>query len=141
MLADPYALLQWIVFIVSIVYVYRCAPGPGPRRGATRSARGTPRPADILHARPGAAADLLEAAAGAHSSVAWAVSIERMLDEGWFGPVVSSPVRSRLGDVALVAHADVSFDDPSDTGPYPLVCRHGSLTSAEVYVPLLAAFR
>ena len=94
-----------------------------------------------FHARPGAAADLLEAAAGAHSSVAWAVSIERMLDEGWFGPVVSSPVRSRLGDVALVAHADVSFDDPSDTGPYPLVCRHGSLTSAEVYVPLLAAFR
>ncbi len=94
-----------------------------------------------FHARPGAAADLLAAAAGAHASVAWAVSVEQMLDEAWFGPVVSSPVRARLGDVALVAHADVSFDDPSDTGPYPLVCRHGSLTSAEVHVPLLAAFR
>lgn len=94
-----------------------------------------------FHARPGAAADLLDAAEGAHGSVAWAVPIERMLDEAWFGPVVSSPVRARLGDVALVAHADVSFDDPSDTGPFPLVCRHGSLTSAEVHVPLLAAFR
>jgi hypothetical protein len=41
--------------------------------------------------------------------------------------------------VALVARADVSFHDPIDSGAYPLVCRHGSLTSAEVYVPLLAA--
>ncbi len=94
-----------------------------------------------FHARAGTAADLLDAAAGAHGDVAWAVPIERMLDEQWFGPVVSPPVRARLGDVALVAHADVSFDDPTDTGPYPLVCRHGSLTSAEVRVPLLAAFR
>lgn len=94
-----------------------------------------------FHAKQGAAADLLAAAREAHESVAWAVSVEQMLDEAWFGPVVSSPVRARLGDVALLAHAPVSFDDPSDTGPYPLVCRHGSLTSAEVFVPLLAAFR
>jgi hypothetical protein len=62
-----------------------------------------------------------------------------MLDEAWFGPVVSPPVQARLGDVALVARADVSFDDPADSGPFELVCRHGSLTAAEVYVPLLAA--
>ena len=31
----------------------------------------------------------------------------------------------------------VSFHDPADTGPFELVCRHGSLTSAEMLVPLL----
>ena len=71
--------------------------------------------------------------------MAWVVTRQQMLDEQWFGPVVSPPVQARLGDVALVAHADVSFDDPADSGPFQLVCRHGSLTSAEVYVPLMAA--
>ena len=92
-----------------------------------------------LHAKAGAAADLTAAASAAHSDVAWVVTREQMLDEAWFGAVVSPPVQARLGDVALVARADVSFDDPSDTGPFSLVCRHGSLTSAEVYVPLLVA--
>jgi hypothetical protein len=91
-----------------------------------------------LHARPGLRDDLLKAATDAHGDVAWVVTREQTLDEHWFGPVVSPPVQSRLGDVALVAYAPVSFDDPSDTGPYPLVCRHGSLTAAEMYVPLIA---
>jgi len=91
-----------------------------------------------LHARAGTARDLLAAASAAHGDVAWVVGREQVLDEGWFGPVVSPPVQARLGDVALVAREDVSFEDPSDSGPYPLVCRHGSLTPAEVYVPLLA---
>jgi arylsulfatase A-like enzyme len=91
-----------------------------------------------LHARAGAAGELLQVAEEAHGDVAWVVSRERMLDEQWFGPVVAPPVAARLGDVALVARAAVSFDDPADSGPYPLVCRHGSLTSAEMRVPLVA---
>jgi hypothetical protein len=43
-----------------------------------------------------------------------------------------------MGDVALVAREPISFDDPADTGPFRLVSRHGSLTSAEMLVPLLA---
>jgi hypothetical protein len=31
----------------------------------------------------------------------------------------------------------LAFDDPADTGPFRLVSRHGSLTSAEMLVPLL----
>jgi hypothetical protein len=62
-----------------------------------------------------------------------------VVDEGWFGAVVSAPVASRLGDVALVAHAPISFHDPEDGGLFPLQCRHGSLTSAEMLVPLLAS--
>jgi hypothetical protein len=92
-----------------------------------------------LHARHGAHADLLAAAAQAHASTAWVVSRAQVLDEGWFGPAMSAPVASRLGDVALVARSDVTFYDPADSGPFELVCRHGSLTSAEMLVPLLAA--
>ena len=46
--------------------------------------------------------------------------------------------RARLGDVALVAKEPVAFEDPADTGPFELIARHGSLTSAEMRVPLLA---
>jgi len=92
-----------------------------------------------LHAKPGAAADLLAAAAEHHSDVAWVHTRADLIERGWFGPVVSPPVAARFGDVALVPHAPVSFHDPDDSGPFPLVCRHGSLTSAEMLVPLLAA--
>ncbi|MEM1334316.1 MAG: alkaline phosphatase family protein, partial [Actinomycetota bacterium] len=87
-----------------------------------------------------AAADvdrLADVATNAHGDVAWVVTKQQMLDEGWFGPVVSPPIRSRLGDVALLPFEPVSFDEAADSGPFQLVCRHGSLTSAEVRVPLL----
>ena len=42
-----------------------------------------------LHARPGAAADLLAAAADAYGDVAWVVPVEQVCDEGWFGPRLS----------------------------------------------------
>lgn len=92
-----------------------------------------------LHAKAGATADLLAAATDAHRDVAWVASKAQAIDEGWFGPVVSPPVAARLGDVALVARDPISFHDPADNGPFKLICRHGSLTSAEMLVPLLAA--
>lgn len=94
-----------------------------------------------LHANAGAEHDLFAAATECHGDVAWVVTRTQMLDEGWFGPVVAPPVARRLGDVALVAREPISFDDPLDTGPFALVCRHGSMTSAEVYVPFVAAGR
>ena len=92
-----------------------------------------------LHARPGARADLLAAAREHHGDVAWVHDRAELVEAGWFGPVVSPPVAGRYGDVALVPHAPVSFDDPADSGPFALVCRHGSLTSAEMLVPLLVS--
>jgi Type I phosphodiesterase / nucleotide pyrophosphatase len=94
-----------------------------------------------LHARPGAAAELLAASSSLYGDVAWIVGREEMLDERWFGPAVAAPVVNRLGDVALCAREPVSFHDPADSGPFQLVCRHGSMTPAEVYVPLLCAPR
>ncbi|MFM8483554.1 MAG: alkaline phosphatase family protein, partial [Actinomycetota bacterium] len=95
-----------------------------------------------LHARRGRAADLLRSTTEAFSDQAWVVGMEQILDERWFGPAgggsVSEVVRRRFGDVALIPFADFSFDDPLDSGPIALVCRHGSLTSAEMVVPLAA---
>ena len=90
-----------------------------------------------LHARDGAERELLAASVEAFGDVAWVVPRDRMIDEGWFGPVVRPPALRRLGDVALVPFADVTFDDPADGGHFVLQCRHGSMTPAEVEVPLL----
>jgi hypothetical protein len=91
------------------------------------------------HASRGAAAELLAGATARYGDVAWVVTREQTVDEGWFGATVAPPVLGRLGDVALVARDPVSFFDPNDAGPFELVCRHGSLTAAEVLVPLLAS--
>jgi hypothetical protein len=92
-----------------------------------------------LHAKPGADGDLYQAASSAHGDVAWVMTRQELIEGGWFGPVVSPPVAARLGDVALITKTPISFHDPADSGPFPLVCRHGSLTSAEMLVPLLAS--
>jgi len=90
-----------------------------------------------LHARPGRTSDLLEAARRHHTDTGWVVSRDEVVNQGWFGPVVTDAARGRLGDVALVARDDVAYFDPEDTGPYLLIGRHGSMTEAEVRVPLL----
>lgn len=91
-----------------------------------------------LHARPGRSRQLLEAAE-AHADTGWVVSRDQTIDEGWFGPTVRDAVRTRLGDVALVARSPVAYHDPLDTGPYHLIGRHGSLTEDEMLVPFIAA--
>ena len=91
-----------------------------------------------LHTAPGAIDDVAQIAREEVGDLAWVVTREQMIDEQWLGPTVPPPVRSRLGDVALVASEPVSFHDDDDAGPFQLICRHGSLTSAEVAVPLLA---
>ena len=90
-----------------------------------------------LHARPGRIDNLADAARDAFADVAWIRTRDETIDEGWWGATVSDAARDRLGDVALVASAPISFHDAADTGPFELVGRHGSLTPAEMYVPLL----
>ena len=92
-----------------------------------------------LHATKGAIEEVAAAARAEVGHLAWVVTKEQTLDEQWFGSAMAPEIRARLGDVALVAHEPVSFHEPADSGPFELVCRHGSLTSAEVNVPLLAA--
>ena len=90
-----------------------------------------------LHSARGRAEALREEC-GRYSDVAWVVTRDQVVDEKWFGPRVSSDALKRMGDVALVPHAPVTFEDPMDGGAFPLVCRHGSLTADEMLVPLVA---
>jgi len=92
-----------------------------------------------LHGRPGTVDKLADRARQAHGHVAWVHTRAELEDAGWFGGRLTPELVERVGDVALVAHAPVAFIDPADTGETALVCRHGSLTSAEALVPLLVA--
>jgi hypothetical protein len=91
-----------------------------------------------LHARPGRAGPLADAARTHHGDRAWVRTREETAAEGWWGPTLTEAAAARLGDVALVTRDDTAFRDPADTGPFELVARHGSLTAAEMRVPLLA---
>lgn len=91
-----------------------------------------------LHARRGAAGDLLAAAREEHAAHAWVLSREELLDEGWLGPPPSAVIARRLGDVVLAASAAIGFVDPELPREASLRSAHGSLTAAEMLVPLLA---
>jgi hypothetical protein len=92
-----------------------------------------------LHARPGAAGDLLAAAGERYGEQAWVRSVDELDAEGWYGGPLDATARYRLGDVAIVAFEPVGYLDPADRGDARLVCRHGSLTADEMLVPLLVA--
>jgi predicted AlkP superfamily pyrophosphatase or phosphodiesterase len=90
-----------------------------------------------FHARPGRVGALYDAARTHHDGHAWIRTRDEVLAEGWFGPKVRDELVARLGDVCLVAKGELAFNDPADTGPFKLIGRHGSLTAAEMLVPLL----
>jgi predicted AlkP superfamily pyrophosphatase or phosphodiesterase len=91
-----------------------------------------------LHARGGRTGALLEAVEHHFGDLAWIRTRAQVIDEQWFGPHITVEGASRLGDVAMAANGVHAFVDPADTGPYKLIGRHGSLTRAEMLVPLLA---
>lgn len=90
-----------------------------------------------LHAVPGTAERLAATAHRLYDEVAWVRTVDEVVAEGWLGGPLAPDVVRRLGDVALVPFEPVAFADPADTGESRLMCRHGSLTSAEALVPLL----
>jgi predicted AlkP superfamily pyrophosphatase or phosphodiesterase len=91
-----------------------------------------------LHARPGAVEAVADAARAAFGDIAWVRTKDEMVEEGWLGGVPSATVSSRLGDVVLAPFTPTAFLDPADTGELRLSARHGSLTPAEMLIPLLS---
>lgn len=92
-----------------------------------------------LHAKPGAAGELLEATTKLCGEQAWVLSRDQLIDEGWLGTRAPSPeVRKRIGDVVIAAREPVGFVDPANQGETRLLSAHGSLTAQEMLVPLLA---
>jgi hypothetical protein len=92
-----------------------------------------------LHARSGAAADLAAACADAYGDRAWVFPRDRLFDEGWLGAGATMAIRGRIGDVVLAAREPVIFADPDLPHEAAMRSHHGSLTPAEMLVPLLAA--
>ena len=98
---------------------------------------GEPR-ARHVYARPGAAADVLATWREVLGDRAWVASREEAIGYGWFGPLDDS-LADRIGDVVAAAVGSTgiiaSRAEPLESS---LVGMHGSLTSAEQLVPLLA---
>jgi hypothetical protein len=91
-----------------------------------------------VHARPGAAADLEQALSERYDGTTWVMTSDHVVEAGLFGGALADEFVHRLGDVALLPHAPIAFVDPADTGESRLQSRHGSLTSEELLVPLVA---
>ena len=98
---------------------------------------GEPR-ARHLHVRDGAAEDVLNAWAGRLGDRAWVCSRAQAVAQGWFG-AVEPRVVERIGDVVVAARESLSVVDRrvDPPGLLTLIGHHGSLTPAEVEVPLL----
>ncbi|MDR2620516.1 MAG: alkaline phosphatase family protein [Propionibacteriaceae bacterium] len=67
---------------------------------------------------------------------AWVQRREEAIEQGWFG-TVSAAVRPRIGDVVVAMRADGALLTRQWPGEMKLIGMHGSLTPAEMYVPLL----
>jgi hypothetical protein len=91
-----------------------------------------------LYARRGATADLTATAHDVAGGRAWVLTREQLLDEGWLGPRPTRSIAGRIGDVVLAARDPVGFVDPALPMEARLRSMHGSLTTAEMEVPLLA---
>ena len=109
---------------------------PGLREGVALLG-GEPR-ARHVYAHPGAAADVLAAWREILGDRAWVMSRDEAIKDGWFGPV-DPAFTDRIGDVVAAAAGNAAIiasqAEPKESA---LIGMHGSLTSAEQLVPMLA---
>ncbi|HEY0903153.1 MAG TPA: nucleotide pyrophosphatase/phosphodiesterase family protein [Marmoricola sp.] len=90
-----------------------------------------------LYCAGGAVADVLATWRAFLGDRADVLSRDEAIARGWFGPV-DPEVRPRLGDVVVAARGDLAVVSTTDF-PYEnmLVGLHGSLTPAEMEIPIL----
>lgn len=90
-------------------------------------------------ASPGVRRQVHEAWEERFGDQAWICTRDEAVDAGWFG-LVEDRVRPRIGDLLVAVHGPVALYHTARTGSAPLemVGQHGSLTDAELKVPLLS---
>jgi Type I phosphodiesterase / nucleotide pyrophosphatase len=99
---------------------------------------GEPR-ARYVHARPGAADDVLATWRGVLAHRAWVISREEAVGSGMFGPLAPG-LAERIGDVVALARGSWAMTTPrAEPIPSVLAAYHGSLTATELAIPLLLA--
>ena len=97
---------------------------------------GEPR-ARHLYTRRGASADVLATWREVLGDHAWVLSREEAIKEGWFGPV-DGAMADRIGDVVVAPAGSLAIvATRAEPGESALFGMHGSLTSAEQFVPAL----
>lgn len=90
-----------------------------------------------LYCSVGAADDVAATWRGTFGDKAVVLTREEAITRGWFGTVTDG-VRPRLGDVIVAANDDYAFFSSKDFSyEMTLVGLHGSLTSAEMLIPIL----
>jgi len=93
-----------------------------------------------LYAAPGARDDVLAAWRGVFGASAWVMTRDEAIADGWWGPVPPEH-RGRIGDVVVIcqgrAVALAGGWEPPSVGR--LIAYHGSVTAAEMTIPLLIA--
>jgi hypothetical protein len=91
-----------------------------------------------LYCQPGAAEDVLATWRGRVGARAWVLSRDEAVEQGLFG-AVSSHVLPRIGDVIVAMRDNFAIVDSRTARPalLALLGLHGSLTPAEMSVPLL----
>jgi len=91
-----------------------------------------------VHARKGAARDVLGAWRALLGHAMWVMPGEEAIEAGWFGPNFPDRLRPRVGDVVAAAFGPVGVVQRAvDPTQAILTGHHGSLTSAEQLVPFL----
>lgn len=92
-----------------------------------------------IYVRPGSAPSVATSWQNVLGSAAFVVTRDDAIGRGWFG-TVNPDVKERIGDVVAAATGDVRLSLPSrDSAVSSLVGQHGSLTPAEMHVPLIVA--
>lgn len=91
-----------------------------------------------LHTAPEDREKVAARALDHYGDMAWVMTRDQVEAAGWFGGALTGDLAARIGDVALLPFTPHAFVDPHDTGELRLVSRHGSLTPAEAWVPLVA---
>ena len=117
---------------------YDMADIPALRQGVTAVA-GEPR-VRYLYTADGAADDVAAAWRAVLGSSAWVLSRDDAIEAGWYGPVPPAHA-ARIGDVVVICLDRVialaGGWEPPAVGK--LVAYHGSVTAAEMLIPLLIA--
>lgn len=93
-----------------------------------------------LYVEDGARDDVIAAWRGVLGAAAWVLTREEAIADGWYGPVPPAHL-DRLGDVVVICQGRTVIVaggwEPPAVGQ--LVAYHGSVTAAEMTVPLLIA--
>ncbi|AQP44338.1 alkaline phosphatase family protein [Tessaracoccus flavus] len=104
------------------------------RLGGYQHLGGEPRFRHVYGEDPRALAWAWESVLGERAHV---LRREDAIDAGWFGAQVSGMSAARIGDVVAAMTGDFALMSHGTPGEFSLVGMHGSLTAAEMEVPLL----